>query len=335
MNAVSGSYPKHARLTYSMVRARLPKAARAILEALCYHMRPDTPTYISHARIAAWADVSEGSVSAMMPVLAAEWNNRAENNVPYLRRRWDAQRRRYEIALLPPPEVRGWWQAEPQAEPQPAPEPESPAPEVTVCADQLSFFDLLPGSNFDPTPVAPIEPIATPREASSAGSKFDPPIFYDHDPISLANKPPAQAQPEPESQATAESPPAYQELLKRGVYAGLARRVMAARPELTVPEFEAAVQALAARGCYAQPALVAAKIFARGETVEAPAAAPAASPAPPKPVSSNAILFASVHGTIKADWLARFRRASGPTEQRQVLERFEREVLAQLPIEAA
>ncbi len=54
---------RHARLTRSMLTARMPQSARQTLTALRYLLRDHETKCISHAEIAKKARLSEGSVS--------------------------------------------------------------------------------------------------------------------------------------------------------------------------------------------------------------------------------------------------------------------------------
>jgi hypothetical protein len=92
-------------------------------------------------------------------------------------------------------------------------------------------------------------------------------------------------------------------LLAQQIYPALARRILARHPDLTLADFERQVARLTARGQYAAPVFVVAKILARGETVAAPEPVrPAGPPRTRQP--SDTIRFA-VHITeeVRAKWL--------------------------------
>jgi hypothetical protein len=92
-------------------------------------------------------------------------------------------------------------------------------------------------------------------------------------------------------------------LRARQIYPALAQQILRQHPRLTLADFDLQVARLTARGTYAQPVFVAAKILARGDTVAAPEPArPTA--APRKPRDSDAIRLAGhITEAERTHWL--------------------------------
>jgi hypothetical protein len=115
-------------------------------------------------------------------------------------------------------------------------------------------------------------------------------------------------------------------LTSHGIYAGLAHKVLQAQPNLTSANFDRAVQVLAERGCYARPAIVAAKILANGQAVEAAV--------PLEPVNSpdyadDAADFMIIAGaplpsSVRSCWIQRYN-AAAPAERSNIVRLFLRE----------
>src|SRR5690242_21348541 len=136
---------RHARLTRSMLTARMPQSARQTLAALRYLLRDQETRCISHAGIAKKARLSEGSVSPAMRILAGE--DPAYPTIKFIDRAWVADNGRgragYAITMLPPSELR-------QAHPPQAQPLDCSMPSVAA-----GFFDPEQGSSLDPISESP------------------------------------------------------------------------------------------------------------------------------------------------------------------------------------
>jgi len=117
-------------------------------------------------------------------------------------------------------------------------------------------------------------------------------------------------------------------LLAQQIYPALARQIVQHHPQLTLADFERQVARLTARGVYAAPVFVAAKILARGETVAAPEPACPAGP-PRKRQPSDTIRFAGhITEAVRAEWLGYC--AQYPADTAQIVQEF----LARYPVPA-
>ena len=348
--------PRHARLTRSQVRAKISPTAKAILAAISYLLTVGVETALSHRTIARQARVGLGSVPRLMPVLAAEPGS--GNTIPFIQRRWSEAGNCYLITLLPAPEQRGWyhWVDAPQEEETLAGASFTPSETPTPAADQLDFLGFLTpsgGSTIDPPTEIAVSPAPTPENAPKQGSMVDPSIFYvQHDqllasservasapsgqpdraaaPQPIRSEVPDQPARTPTPQVPALPPPPVDEriahMVALGVYPGLARRVLAAQPELTIAAFDRAAGDVQARGSILPAPVVVATVLARGEQVAAAPGRGQAAP-PAERVSNELIVRAPIDGQTRGLWLSRFRQADSPDAKRGILARFRREVL--------
>ena len=149
---------------------------------------------------------------------------------------------------------------------------------------------------------------------------------------------PTPAMPDPPTSPPAADPPAGElspapqtvldGLLAQQIYPALARQIVQHHPQLTLADFERQVARLTARGVYAAPVFVAAKILARGETVAAPEPACPAGP-PRKRQPSDTIRYAGhITEAVRAEWLGYC--AQYPADTANVVQEF----LARYPVPA-
>jgi len=351
----SRATPRYARLTRSQIKTReLTHAGRVLLEVICFHWKPDQEKAVSQHQLARWAGLSEGSVSRLMPELAAEPG--ATNRLPFIRRRWCPQQRCYFITRLSAPEERGWHYAPPTANPpavpqgstQPAPTA-APGPALPSDAAQLadaaadtgqrSFLDL-DGSLVDPAWHAAMQPIATLQTDPESGSIADPSFFFMHESNKLLAQPvssssPAAAPPESQPAASSPAPPpesaepvvpcAALDAYLRGKHIGqtLRRRLYQNCPSLTLEHFQEQEQIAAARPGVRHPAVLAATVLAGGEEL----ARPDGQAAPPEPPVDNLPIYLTpgVAPYEKRIWSERLASARGNAAKRTVLAEFARQ----------
>jgi len=122
-------------------------------------------------------------------------------------------------------------------------------------------------------------------------------------------------------------------LLAQQIYPTLARQILVRHPDLTLADFDRQVARLTARGQYAAPVFVAAKILARGETVTEPEPVRAAGP-PRKPQPSDTIRLAGhITEEVRTKWLDLC--AQHPAHTAQIAAEFLRRYPVPEPVEAA
>ncbi len=150
-----------------------------------------------------------------------------------------------------------------------------------------------------------------------------------HDPAQAA-PPGAPAPAPPAAPLPGDLSPAQQAvwvgLQARQIYPGLARAILAQHPTLTLAAFDQQVDSLAARGTYATPRFVVAKILARGETVAAPDPHPPAGPPRPRQPSDTIRQAGHVTDAIRQHWLDLC--VQYPADTGQIVQAF----LAQYPV---
>lgn len=354
---------RYARLTRSQIKTKqLSHAGRVLLEVICFHWKPDQEKAVSQQQLARWADLSEGSVSRLMPELAAEPG--ATNRVPFIRRRWCPQQRCYFITRLAAPEERGWFYDRPAPACPPAEQHDPPVPAGQSAAEpaanaigtaaQLSFLDLA-GSTVDPAWQAAMQPIVTPQTGSESGSIADPPVLFMHESNKLLAQPssssspstaqpaddpaPGQPAPQPAIQTRPPSPAAVPcgeldaYLRRRHIGQALRLRLYQACPTLTLERFQEQERIAAARPIVRHPAVLAAKVLADGEALARPdgPAAPAEAPVDNLPI----YLTPGVPPHEKRVWSERLATARGNAAKRAVLAAFARLYGPPLPVSSA
>jgi len=287
----------------------VPLAAKQLLERLleAFHQHIGEMILISNAELAELAGLSESTVSRITPELAA-WPD-CRNTIPFIVRGWIPDMRRYYLIILPAPETRGWLETPPIA----------PAPEGSIAdgdaALEGSIADgdaALEGSIADGEQMA-IQPITEPNPTAAEGSIADPSTMIKNN-NKLASEPSNFADPREAI---------VRHLTSRGIYAGLAHKVLQAQPDLTIAGFDQAVQVLAERGCYARPAIVAATILAKGQAVEA--AVPLETASLPNHADESAdfmrIAGAPLSSAVRSRWIQRYN-AAAPEERSSIVRLF-------------
>jgi hypothetical protein len=117
-------------------------------------------------------------------------------------------------------------------------------------------------------------------------------------------------------------------LLAQQIYPALARRIVQQHPQLTLAEFDLQVARLTARGVYAAPVFVAAKILARGDTVAAPEPARTTGAPRNRQPSDTIRLAGHITEAVRTEWLGYC--AQYPADTAQIVQEF----LARYPVPA-
>jgi hypothetical protein len=268
-----------------------------------------------------------------------------------------------EVTVLPPPELADSRRADSRYGATPglssddtgsrgaavaAPQPGSPADRVTAAVAR-------PRGRAVPRQSAmPVRSLGDPMSHESESDQLaSQPRLPDEHPIQSETKTdlqsdpptPAPAMPDPSTTppvAAADPPPSdlspaqqtlLDGLLAQQIYPALARRIVQQHPQLTLADFEVQVARLTARGVYAAPVFVAAKILARGETVAAPEP-PRTTGTPRNRQPSDTIRLAGhITEAVRTEWLGYC--AQYPADTANVVQEFLRRYPVPAQVEVA
>ncbi len=174
------------------------------------------------------------------------------------------------------------------------------------------------------------EPLSQRNNAAQTGAPPDPNISLSAEPPSAL--PHAPITPPPDTLSPAQQV-VLDGLLAQQIYPSLARQILSHHPDLTLADFDRQVDRLTARGQYAAPVFVAAKILARGETVTTSEPARPAGP-PRNRQPSDTIRFAGhITEEVRTKWLDLC--ANHPAHTAQIAEEFLQRYPVPAPVEVA